>query len=335
MTLGCAHTIDPALGASCDPDPCVALADGGQECDNRIQPYHPSLFTRLSFQGRNRSYMAHVPPCAADAGAMPVVLNFHGGGGNGETAEIAYGLNRKAETHCFIAVHPNGTPSEAGSDGRLQYWNGGDALSIKEIDQTADDVGFIRAVIADLSARHPVDRKRIFATGISNGAWMVQRLACEASDLVAAIAPVAGGLAVSTCAPPRPVPVIHFHGTADPGWPFEGGAACFTDTQRTPAREVVAGWRARNGCGADPASSDSHGAAQCDTWSCAAGSEVRFCVIEGGGHTVPGGCAFPIEQRAAWDSDCALGKGRGVGVVTADIDAVDEAWKFFQRHPMP
>src|SRR5205085_12472741 len=126
-----------------------------------------------------RSYVVHVPVAQ---GALPVVINLHGGGSNAESQQRYSGMDAVADREHFIVVYPNGT-----GRGRFLVWNAGTCCGRAPM-QHIDDVGFIRAVIGDLANRTPIDRHRIYATGLSNGSMMTYRLAAEAPDLVAAIA---------------------------------------------------------------------------------------------------------------------------------------------------
>jgi polyhydroxybutyrate depolymerase len=144
---------------------------------------------------------------------------------------------------------------------------------------------------------------------------MSYRLACELSDRIAAIAPVAGVLGVSDCDPPRAVPVLHFHGTLDGLVPLDGGGV----GNFPSVDETVNHWSDHDGCAGDPEVSFEEGDARCDRWQgCDDGSAVEVCIIDGGGHTWPGG-----QVPAA------------AGKTSRDISASDRMWEFFRDHPMP
>jgi polyhydroxybutyrate depolymerase len=97
-------------------------------------------------------------------------------------------------------------------------------------------VGFVRALLGDLSRHVTYDPRRVYATGLSNGAMMAYRLAIEASDLVTAIAPVAGAMRFPGQSPGRPVPVLHFHSVDDPRAHYEGGpGALIPGTEIAPS----------------------------------------------------------------------------------------------------
>ncbi len=164
----------------------------------------------------HRSYVVHVPPHYDPKHPLPVVLALHGAGTNGRMTAVLTGLDKKADEADFAVVYPNGT----GAGGIMLTWNSGGSRRTGE-GSAADDVGYIRKVLDDLQTCLAVDAKRVYATGLSNGAMMCYRLASEMSDRIAAIAPVAGTIAIDNYHPKRPVPVIHFHGTVDKLVPFE------------------------------------------------------------------------------------------------------------------
>ncbi len=295
-------------------------------------PYHPEKLQALEFGARERTYLLHAPSCYKKGTLIPLVFAFHGGGGTGEAAETQSGLSEKAEEACFIVVYPDGV-SKFGIPGRRQYWASCTART-ESRSEGIDDVGFISALIDKLSREYSIDPRMIYATGLSNGAQMSYRLACELSDKIAAIAPIGSGMVVEDCEPVRPVPVMHFHGTADPGWPYIGGVGCFTADIFPPVRETIHQWIVLNNCSENARVTYQKGGAVCRTHvPCGENAEVALCTIDGGGHVWPGGYAFPSEQKIPWDSECALGKGNGVGGVTQDINAPDAMWEFFRRNP--
>jgi polyhydroxybutyrate depolymerase len=161
-----------------------------------------------------------------------------------------------------------------------------------------------------------VDQKRIYATGMSNGGFMSHRLGCERANRFAAIAPVAGvlGIPPGSCTPSRPMPIIHFHGTADTLEPYDGGG-----TSGFPSvAQTISGWSTRNGCSAAPTQTFSNGAAHCEsTLDCTSGVEVVLCTIDGMGHCWPG------------QSFCPFGNA------STEISANQAMWEFFQRFALP
>ncbi len=166
---------------------------------------------QLVHAGRVRSYTLHVPT-GLDAGRpLAMVLAFHGGLGTAAYMPALTGFSRTADREGFLVAYPNGSGA---LEDRLFTWNGGTCCGYSSR-ENVDDVGFVRAVIDDIAAHFPLDPRRIYATGISNGGILSYRLACELSDRIAAIGPVAGTQNFPGCAPSAPVAVVHFHGTAD------------------------------------------------------------------------------------------------------------------------
>jgi polyhydroxybutyrate depolymerase len=269
----------------------------------------------LRHDGRDRSYLVYLPASTDLSRPVPLVFVFHGGTGNARSAVRMSGMNAVADAGGFVAVYPNGTGRLRGD--RLLTWNGGDCCGYAQ-QKDVDDVGFVRAVIADLESLLPLDADRVYATGMSNGAILSHRLGCEAADVFAAIAPVAGTLNFAPCAPSRPVSVIEFHGTADRHILYEGGNGpdALVDTDFASVRESVDFWVETDGCAADPQTARAEGVRH-DTWTgCRVGSSVELYTIEGGGHAWPGGAA-----------------GRRRADSPGDLQASQLIWEFFAAHP--
>jgi len=279
----------------------------------------------LDYQGRHRSYIVHVPPSGSST-ARAVVLNFHGGGGYAANQQSYSRMDPTADREGFLAVYPNGTgrlPT------RLLTWNAGTCCGYAA-DHNVDDVGFTRAVIEDLSKRTPVNRSRIYATGLSNGAMLAYRLALEASDLIAAIAPVAGS-EVAPFRPVRPMSILHIHSVDDPRALYAGGLGPpfpFTDVriQHPAVEEVISRWVDYDGCPRLPqidpprrgsGKSGRHTATRIAYAPCKDGSEIVLWKLTGAGHVWPGGKLDYLPRL--------LGPGTDV------IDANVEMWRFFAR----
>jgi len=303
------------------PEPSLAKgAPGAGDYDFSIQ-----------HEGLTRAYKLHVPPSYDKNKKIPLVIAFHGGGGKADLVDKQMGgMNKKSDEEGYIAVYPNGHKC-IDVPGRTYCWNAGTIFNLDFIDTDVDDVDFVSAMIDKITQNFSVDTKKIYATGASNGAWMSYAVACRLADKIAAIAPIAGGLVLQDCHPSKPVSIIHFHGTADPGWPYDGGGSCWTDSIRPAISETLSRWRDLNHCPGPSEITYQKGRATCETYACMLDSEITFCTIGGGGHTVPGGYSFPLEQIIPWDDDCALGQsGRGVGEVSKDISALDAMWEFFK-----
>ena len=270
--------------------------------------------------GSARSYRIHLPNGREPAEPVPLVIVFHGGGGNAANAARMSGMDAKADREGFIAVYPNGTGGRAGM---LLTWNAWRCCG-PALDNGVDDVGFVRAVVENVAREHAIDRKRIYATGLSNGGMMSYRVACEAADIFAAIAPVAGALDTDDCRPSSPVSVVVFHGTADGHVPFEGGAprTAFDRHKRVdnPVAFAIDFWTRHDRCERTPVRSK-RGHVVHDTYACPDGLGVELYAIEGQGHAWPGG-------------EKGLRSGN-VDPPTTEISATDLMWEFFVRHPKP
>ncbi|MFM8239471.1 MAG: alpha/beta hydrolase family esterase, partial [Actinomycetota bacterium] len=268
-----------------------------------------------------RSSLVHLPPQYAPGTPLPVVLAFHGGGANGRSMIGFCGLNEKADQAGFIVVYPEGS-------GRLKQmltFNAGNCCGLASA-RNIDDVAFVRRVLDDLETIAEVDRRRVYATGMSNGGMMAYRLASEMSDRIAAIAPVGGPMGTMDCRPGRAVSVLHFHGDADEFAPFAGGRGRGpSGTDFYSVEHSIDAWVRANGCEKTPRrmqlpdrEQDGTTVKQVSYEGGQDGAEVVLIVIEGGGHTWPG-----REPRM-----------RALGISTRDISANDMMWEFFQRHPM-
>ena len=249
----------------------------------------------LNHGGLQRAYLVHVPRGYDPAQPMPVLLALHGGGGHMELQadDERYGLIGKSERAGFIAVFPNGY--SVLPRGRLATWNAGGCCGAAR-DRQIDDVGFIRAVIADLARHLNIDAGRVYAAGMSNGGMMAHRLACEAADLLAGVAAVAGTDNTQSCTPARPIAVLQIHARDDDHVLFEGGAGpqAFRDVSKvtdfTSVPETMARWSRRNACGSTPLRILERPGAYCERYpGCRGGAAVQLCVTESGGHSWPGG----------------------------------------------
>ena len=263
-----------------------------------------------------RTYVLHIPSSYDGSQAVPLVLNFHGGGGNAETQIKTSGFSELANEHGFIVAYPNGTGRQ---EDKLLTWNGGTCCAYAATNQV-DDVGFVRALIAEVQANYKIDSKRIYATGMSNGGIFSYRLACDASDLFAAVAPVAGTQNYPQCNPTEPVSVIHFHGTEDGHVGYNGGAGpdAVVDVPFSSVKESISFWVKQNSC-TQTSQAESFSDIQHETYSdCADGTSVELYTIIGGKHAWPGG------NGPAWL--------RG-DQPTQTISATEIIWEFFVAHP--
>jgi polyhydroxybutyrate depolymerase len=248
-------------------------------------------------------------------GRVPLVLVLHGGGGNAGNAERMTGFTEKAHKEGFIVVYPEGT-------GRFRKkhltWNAQHCCGIA-MQRRVDDVGFIAALIDKLLVDYPIDPKRIYATGMSNGGMMTHRLGIELSDRLAAIAPVVATLFGDESKPPHPVSALMINGLLDKSVPSEGGPpggrfpSAWDGTPTKPALEQAAFWAEADGCGGDPERVDG-GRYRVSQYHCPAGRAVEIYIVKDNGHAWPGG------QR---------GSRLGDEPSTA-LNATDLIWAFFE-----
>jgi len=264
----------------------------------------------LTFQDRVRHYLLYVP--AAPNGSL--VLAFHGGGSTAAQMQRVTGLDALADREHFIVAYPEAF-ERSWADGRNE-------TSAEK--KGVDDVGFAKAVVDDIARTQTVDRSRVFATGLSNGAILTHRLACEAADTFAAIAPVIGAMAkrvTASCHPSRPVPIVGVQGRADPSVPFEGNEVL--ESSRTTEDT----WRSLNGCAQTVISTplpvrvnDGTSVERRSYASCRGAGDVVWYEIQGGGHRWPPETVSDARSQAE------------NGVSSQNLDASEVIWAFFRTH---
>jgi polyhydroxybutyrate depolymerase len=280
----------------------------------------------LESGGLRREYLIHLPVGASSAAGLPVVIAFHGRLGTAQGMSTLTHLDRVADQHRFAVVYPQGY-QRSWDDGRP---------NTPAHRHGVDDVAFVSALIRHLVAADQVDASRIYATGISNGAMLTERLGCELAGQLAGIAPVAGPMPVvvaGSCHPVRPIAMLEIHGTADPLVPYGGGQVrgggrgdVVTSVPSTFAR-----WRAIDRCGEPPTTASlpdrAHDGTQVSVargTSCAAGAPVVLYTVTGAGHTWPGGVQYLPEML--------------IGATSGQFDASEVIWQFFsgqRRVPLP
>ncbi len=278
----------------------------------------------LRHDGLDRTFLIARPDRNTATGLYPVVIGLHGGGpGDAATAADVQRFHEIDAGEPLLVVYPNGIGAE---------WNDGRGETFtRHGDPTADDVGFLAALIDHLVRYEAADSSRIYMAGASNGAMMSHRAGCELAEKLAAIAPVIAPMPSNTardCTPQRPLPVLMILGEEDPWVPFEGGTVAPLGRPSgtvLSADRTMALWAEANGCALRPqVRHDTRRPAGDGTrirretyWRCAA--DTVMIVIEGGGHTWPG--ADRGSGRAAQ---------RLVGRNTSQLDATMEIWAFFQ-----
>jgi polyhydroxybutyrate depolymerase len=273
--------------------------------------------------GIRHDFHIYLPSAYDGVNALPVVLFFHGGGGNAEQGEATVNLRPTAEKHAFILVRPEGYDRTRLG---IRTWNAGNCCGAA-MEDAVDHVGAVREILVTLAAEWKIDPARVFATGHSNGGMMSYRLACELGDRIAAIAPNAAALVdrnletsppeeIFPCTPPRAVAVMHMHGDADTCSPLDGGVSTGLEQSLRPSvSDAMTTFIAINGASSAPRASFNNGDVTCSTHD--GTKDVVLCIAEGGGHAWPGAAYSRRSSR-----NC------GGGPITG-MDANEAMWAFF------
>ncbi|MEZ4722102.1 MAG: PHB depolymerase family esterase [Flavobacteriales bacterium] len=264
-----------------------------------------SDYLKFKHDGETRTYLLHIPKTYSESVTTSLVIALHGGTGSAKNIESQSGLPELSDEKGFILCSPNGLN---------RTWNAGWCCG-KASKNDVDDVGFISVLINHLLSNYNIDSRRIYVTGMSNGAMMSYRLACEL-DNIAAIAPVAGTM-VTDCAPSSNFSIIHFHSKKDRNVPVDGGIGSGISDHYNPALDSVRQfWASHLRCMNDSTSATDG----FDFWSnsnCADSSEIQFYITNDGGHSWPGG----TQPRKKADTPSTV------------IDANELMWEFFKSHP--
>lgn len=265
----------------------------------------------LVSSGEKREYLLYVPRSYDPSHPTPLVISLHGAGGWPAQQMRVSEWNRLADRERFIVVYPAGARSPG-----PRIWH---AMREPELEK---DVRFISDLIAKLEREYTIDRRRIYANGLSNGGGMSFVLSCTLSDRIAAVGLVASAqtLPWRWCTDDRPVPMIAFHGTADPVIPYRGGQSWISGGLFPDISTWASKWALRNRCGTHAIESAiASDVRRREYTHCADDAAVVLYTIEGGGHSWPGG-----ERLPKWL----------VGPTTHSIDATEEMWRFFGAHPL-
>ncbi len=279
----------------------------------------------FSAGGVDGSFVQHIPPAHDGKTPLPLVLDLHGYSEPASIEVLLSALGPYGDTKGFVTLTPETVHT-------VPMWSTG---------LGSPDVQWLKALLDDAEARLCIDIARIYTAGLSNGAMMTSSVACDLSDRIAAVAPVAGIQLPDGCKPTRPMPVITFHGTADPYVAYDGGLG--PKALQLPAPDgsgktlgdlgvgegggpsvpdLAAGWAARNGC-ASTAPTTKALAPDVDqlTYDCPADASTELVTITDGGHTWPG-------------SPFAKNIESFVGHTTESISATEMMWAFFEAHPL-
>ncbi len=260
----------------------------------------------LTYEGVTYGYIVHLPPSYNGTKRTPLILNWHGYQSTASAEEAFTYMDPVADSEGFIVVYPN-SPDES--------WNAGTCCAFTAL--TRDDVGFALALVRQISTEACIDARGIYATGMSNGAFMAYRLGCEQAGVFAAIAPVAGKVGIPDCKPSRSVPVLAYHGTADPLISYDSGAF---SGEGLDVPDTVKRWAERDSCQEGPTWVYQNGTVGCGTWSaCDAGATVTLCTAVGEGHCWPGQPSCPGQ----------------LGNSTTDVNATVGIVQFFKNYRRP
>ena len=272
----------------------------------------------ILWNGRTRFYNIHIPDGYNGITPVPLVIALHGGGGNARSMEEKTGFSNLSDEKGFVIVYPEGT-------GRFKHrfltWNAGYCCGYA-LENNIDDVGFIKELIKTLEEKFNIDSNRIYVTGHSNGAMLTYRVGAELSDIVAAIAPVAGsigGYATNDSElwvipePEYPVSVIAIHGRYDSHVPYNGGHGENTSGSRIDlsVNESISFWVKYNGCNPIPEVEKNGNITIARYTNGRNNTEVILYTVENGEHWWPGSDRDPYKE----------------------LSASEIIWDFFETHP--
>jgi len=281
----------------------------------------------LTAGGRTGSYVQQLPTGYDGTTPLPVVFDFHGYAEPASGQASLSALGTLAQPDRFITITPGVTEP-------VPMW---------EATIGSQDMAFVGGLMDTVERTLCVDKNRLYATGYSNGAFLSSAIACQYSGRIAAVAPVAGIQNIPKCRPSRPVPVVAFHGTADPFVHFDGspsttaanlpaptgkggtlggsgGASALKKAPSIP--QDTAAWAKRNGCKPQPSRTAVADGVTLVRYRCAPDASVELYVVKGGGHAWPGSKGSEAIESV-------------VGPTTFAITADTIMWRFFAAHPLP
>lgn len=265
----------------------------------------------MTVDGWTRSYLLNLPPDFYENDNFPLVIAMHGTGGNALQCERDYGLTEIANLTNYVIVYPEGIPRK-GPLG-IRTWNAGSCCDYA-VDREVDDIQFISSLIDLMIKDFKVNPSRVYVTGMSNGAMMAYRVACELSDKIAAIAPVSGALVTSSCRPSHAIPILHIHSELDSVVPYLGGEG-LGGYQFPSMDSVINIWRILNDCQSEPSLINKKELYEYVQWKHNNRVMIETYLTKDGGHSWPGGLlARPNADRPS-----------------GAIDATSLIWDFFER----
>ncbi len=263
-----------------------------------------------------RHYQIHIPK-NYNKSKTPLVIYLHGGGGN-INAAYQDGLDKMSDKYNFILAIPEGTGEKKLGNIRAS-WNGG-KWETGECCGKADDIGFILKMINEIKNNFNINDQKIYVTGISNGGLMANRVACELSDEITAIATIAPTAIISDCNPTKPISIMDIHGTADPVNPInkeEPNISVFNmPYKRMTPYQIIEKWKKINSCSNNKIIKEKNNNTKCIIYNeCKNNSKVQLCIVKNMGHTYPNGSQYLPSSI--------------IGPVSEDI-SFKEIWEFFE-----
>lgn len=271
-------------------------------------------YDNISFDGYDRTYLLHLPTGYTGETDLPLIIVMHGGFGNAYGIQAQSQLSLKANAENFIVVYPEGVE---GGMFNIRTWNAGACCGFAS-NNNIDDVGFVNSLLNTLIEQYSIDTSRIYASGMSNGGLMAHRLACELSNRIAAIAPVASSISMTECTPDRPVSVIQFHSYLDTNIPHLGGVGTGPSGYDNPSQEDVMNlWANINNCNTTEDVIDDEQYTFTKRTNCDSDTEIHHYLTHDGGHSWPGGA-----------------KTKTGDPVSIYINAGDLMWSFLQQYSL-
>ena len=272
--------------------------DGGADTGTPVTCPSPALqpgdtMETVQVGADSRRYVLHVPTTYDGSKPVPLLVDFHALSSSGAQQQGISPYPAQTDPEGAVMAFPTGLGGPSGA-----AWDVGPCC----VTGDADDVAFVRALVAKISTMACIDPKRVYAAGVYIGGGMAQYLACNAANVFAAVASSSFDLiqeTVGACQPPRPITVINFRGTADALVPYAGGPSSVVPGMPVTflgAQGTFQKWAEIDQCTGAPSAPDSNG---CSTYSnCNGGVEVVLCTMQGGGQDASNGSiAWPLLKR--------------------------------------
>jgi polyhydroxybutyrate depolymerase len=305
------------LGTACEPESSATPDPSARPSPATGLASGTSAHT-LTVDGRRRAFRVYRPAGLPAGTPAPLVVMLHGALGDGGQAQASYGWDAQADQGQFLVAYP---------DGVSRSWAVSKDCCGPPAGTGVDDVAFVTSMVTAIAAATPVDRARVYATGISNGGMLAYRLACD-TTMFAAIGAVAATL-LGPCSASAGASVIHVHGTADQTVPYQGGpgrrnnvgrGAYPANTNGPPIPQLIETWGQRERC-PRPATTTA-GEVTTAAASCPEGRGVTLVTVTGAGHQWPGQPGPRGALARAW-----------LDPPSQALDATAQIWSFFRGHP--